>query len=92
MDERYWRQVRGRAIHILHSGRSVRKVAAILQHNEVWVHKWRKRLPEEGWEGLRGRSHRPHRLARRLPTHVRQAVKETRSELEAHAASSKGRT
>ena len=47
------------------------------------MRKWQKRLPEEGWEGLKGRSHRSHRLVRRLLAYVRQAVKETRSELEA---------
>ncbi len=86
MDEGYWRHIRERAIHLLRSGRSVREVAQILQHSESWVYKCRQRYQEAGWEGLKSRSRRPHTLARRLPAHVRQAVREARSELEAEAA------
>lgn len=86
MDERYWRQERERAIHLLRSGRKVKEVAEILQHSEGWVRKWWKRYQQEGWEGLKSRSRRPHHVPRRLPEDVRQAVKETRSELEAGAA------
>jgi len=54
------------------------------------VRKWRKRFEEEGWEGLKSRSRRPHHLARQLPDGVRQAILETRSELEAEAAKGEG--
>lgn len=90
MNEEVLRAERERAIHLLRSGHPVSAVAHILDRSERWVRKWRRRFEEEGWEGLKSRSRRPHRLARQLPPSVRQAILETRSELEAQAARGEG--
>ncbi len=81
---------RQRAIHLLRAGQSVGEVAQALGRSERWVRKWRQRFRKEGWEGLKSRSRRPKRLSRRLPEAVRQAIRETRSELEAEAATGEG--
>ncbi len=61
-----------------------------MERSERWVCKWRARFAAEGWTGLRGRSRRPHRLARQLPEAHRQAICQVRSELEAQAARGEG--
>jgi transposase len=81
---------RQRAIHLLRAGRHVSEVARALGRSERWVRKWRKRYDEEKWAGLKSRSRRPKRLACRLPEAVRQAIRETRSELEAQATTGEG--
>ena len=90
MSEEGLQAQRERAIHLLRRGRSVSEVAQALGRSERWVRKWRRRFEEEGWEGLKSRSRRPHRLARQLPDEVRQAILEARSELEAEAARGEG--
>lgn len=81
---------RQRGIHLLRAGQSVKEVAQALGRSERWVRKWRKRFRDEEWNGLKSRSRRPQRLSRRLPETVRQAIRETRSELEAQAATGEG--
>jgi len=81
---------RQRAIHLLRAGRQVGEVAQALGRSERWVRKWRKRYEEEKWAGLKSRSRRPKRLARRLPEGVRQAIRESRSEVEAQATTGEG--
>ena len=90
MSEEVLKAERERAIHLLRSGHSVPEVAEALGRSERWVRKWRKRFEQEGWEGLKSRSRRPHHLARQLPDEVRRAILETRSELEAEAARGEG--
>lgn len=80
---------RHRAIHLLRAGQSVSEVAQALGRSERWVRKWWKRFQEEEWDGLKSHSRRPKRLSRRLPETVRRAIRETRSELEAQAATGK---
>lgn len=74
------------AIHLLRSGRSVNNVAQQLNRTPRWVRKWYKKFKEEGWNGLEGESRAPHEHGTRLPDSVRQAIAQTRSELEAEAA------
>lgn len=81
---------RQRAIHLLHAGYTLTEVAQTLGRSERWVRKWRQRFRQEQWDGLKSRSRRPKRLSRRLPESVRRAIRETRSELEAQAATGKG--
>lgn len=81
---------RQRAIHLLHAGYAVTEVAQTIGRSERWVRKWRQRFRKEEWDGLKSRSRRPKHLSRRLPESVRRAIRETRSELEAQAATGKG--
>ena len=90
MDEKVLRHEREQAIHLIRSGRSIKEVAEILHRSEQWVRKWWKRYQENGWTGLKSRSRRPHRLTKKLPESIRQAVIKARSELEALASTDGG--
>jgi transposase len=79
---------RQRAIHLLRSGHPPADVAKLIGRSERWVRKWCARFKSEGWEGLHSRSRRPHHLAKAYSEAMRQAVLQTRSELEAEAARS----
>lgn len=78
------------AIHLLRAGHSVVAVAEQLGRSERWVRKWRQRYERAGWAGLQERSRAPRQHGRRLPSETRQLVIQTRSELEAEAASGHG--
>jgi len=90
MSEEVLQAERERAIHLLRSGHPVPEVAEILGRSERWVRKWRKRFEQKGWKGLKSCSRRPRHLTCQLPDRVRQAILETRSELEAEAARGEG--
>ncbi len=81
---------RRRSIHLLRAGQRVKAVAEELGRTTRWVRKCRKRYQTEGWEGLKDRSRRPHRLARQTTEANKQAIRKARSELEAEAAEGKG--
>lgn len=85
-----WHMQRTTAIHLLRSGLSPQEVAQQLECSLSWVYKWRKRFAAEGWKGLSGRSRAPHRVANRLSEEIGQAIRQTRSELEAEAAQGHG--
>ena len=78
------------AIHLLRAGRSVKAVAQEMGRTPRWVRKWWKRYKAEGWAGLQDRSRRPHRLAKQTAEEVKQAIRQTRSELEAEASQGQG--
>jgi transposase InsO family protein len=78
------------AIHLLRADHSVAEVAQQLDRTPRWVRKWRKRFEEEGWRGLKDRSHAPHTHGTRLSDSIRQAVVQARSELEAEAERGSG--
>jgi len=78
------------AIHLLRTGRSVKAVAQEMGRTPRWVRKWWKRYKAEGWAGLQDRSRRPHRLAKQTAEEIKQAIRQTRSELEAEAAQGQG--
>jgi len=79
--------LRKTAIHLLRSGKSPAEVAQELNRSLFWVYKWRKRyFAEQDWEALCDQSRIPKNQPRKLPPEVWQAIRETRSELEAEAA------
>jgi transposase InsO family protein len=78
------------AIHLMRAGQSVKNVAAELGRSTRWVRKWRKRYQTEGWDGLKDRSQRPYKIVRQTTEANQQAIRETRSELEAEASEGKG--
>jgi hypothetical protein len=79
--------LRKTAIHRLRSGKTPSEVAQELHRSLFWVYKWRKRFFEkQDWETLGDQSRIPKSQPRKLPSEVLQAVRQTRSELEAEAA------
>lgn len=79
--------LRKTAIHLLRSGKTPCEVAQELHRSLFWVYKWRKRFFEkQDWETLCDQSRIPKSQPRKLPSEVLQAVRQTRSELEAEAA------
>jgi transposase len=74
------------AIHLLRQGSRPKEVASELGRSLAWVYKWRKRyFTHSEWQILTDQSHAPHHVPRKLPDGVRQAIRVTRSELEAEA-------
>jgi transposase InsO family protein len=90
MTEAELHEQRKTAIHLLRSGMSRQEVAQELERSVSWVHKWKQRYEQEGWAGLHSRSRAPKHSPNRIPTSVRQRVREARSELEAEAAAGEG--
>ena len=78
------------AIHLLRVGQSVDEVADELGRSTRWVRKWRKRYETDGWDGLKDRSRRPHKIASQTSVETQQAIRKTRSELEAEASEGSG--
>jgi len=78
--------LRKTAIHLLRGGKSPTEVAKELERSLFWVYKWRKRFFENrDWQALRDQPRRPKSQPRKLPPEVLQAIRQTRSELEAEA-------
>lgn len=77
-------------IHLLRAGQSVTSVAAELSKSTRWVRKWRKRYQTEGWDGLKDRSRRPHKIARQTHIATKLEIRKARSELEAETSEGKG--
>jgi hypothetical protein len=79
--------LRKTAIHLLRSGKAPTEVAQELHRSVIWVYKWRKRFfTEHDWQALHDQPRTPHLQPRTLPAHVRPAIREARSQLEAEAA------
>jgi transposase InsO family protein len=79
--------LRKTAIHLLRSGKSALEVAEELARTPVWVHKWRKRFFEnQDWQALCDQPRAPKSQPKKLQSKVLQAIRQTRSELEAEAA------
>ena len=71
------------SIHLRHAGLETDEIAAKLERSAQWVRKWWRRFQKDGWAALAGKSRAPHCHGTELPEAVRQAVRQTRSELEA---------
>jgi len=79
--------IRRTAIHLLRSGKTPVEVAQEMERSLAWVYKWRKRYFDAGnWQALQDRSRAPKHTPKKLPEHIRQAIRAVRSELEAEAA------
>ncbi len=86
MAESYRYSQRETAIHLLRSGRTPKQVATQLGRALSWVYKWRKRFGDtQDWSRLQAQSRAARSSSRRLPEAVVQAIRQTRSELEAEA-------
>jgi hypothetical protein len=80
-----WSTERTAAVHLLRSGRTPAQVAAHLGRSLAWVYRCRQRFAQASWAGLQDRSRAPHHQPRRLSELVHQAIRHSRSELEAQA-------
>ena len=80
MEDTDWLAKRQAAIHLLRSGCSLTEVAQCMERPVSWVSKWRDRYKEEGWAGLKDRSHAPKNPGQAHPESVRRAVRQARSE------------
>ncbi len=78
------------AIHLKRAGQSSKEVAQEIGRTPRWVRKWWRRYKSEGWEGLKERSRRPQRIAKRTADEVKRAIEQTRSELEAEVSRGQG--
>jgi transposase len=58
-------------------------ICARLDRCSTWLSKWLKRYQEHGWEGLRDRSRRPHRLRAQTPDTIINEIIALRRFLEA---------
>jgi len=93
MDEDALLQARQSAIHLLRSGRSVAEVAEQLGYSQAWVYKWKNRFEASGdFKALHAQSRAPNRRPNATSEPVKRAIRQTRSELEAEAASGQGLT
>ncbi len=78
--------IRRTAIHLVRGGKTPAEVAQEVQRSRAWVYKWQKRYFEAGdWQALVDRSRAPKHMPKKLPVHIRQAIRVARSELEAEA-------
>lgn len=78
------------SIHLRQAGLETAKIATKLDRSERWVRKWWRRFQKGGWAALAGKSRAPHNHGTELPEAVKQAVRRTRSELEAEAEAREG--
>ena len=75
-------QERKSAIFQLRKGKTMQEVAQNMGRSLYWVSKWHNRYQEEGWSGLQDRSRAPKKPGNQLPREIREAIYETRLELE----------
>lgn len=78
--------LRKMAIHMLRRGSSPVEVAQELKRSPAWVYKWRERFfKHQDWKALEDQLPIPKHHPRKFSESVRQAIRATRSELEAEA-------
>ena len=76
---------RQNAVHLLRRGLSAEETANALRGSLAWVYHCRTRFEAGGWSALDDHSRAPHTFPTQLPEKVRQAIRQTRSQLEAEA-------
>lgn len=79
-------QERKLAIILLKKGKTMQEVAESMERSLFWVSKWNKRYHDEGWIGLQNRSRAPRNHGKQLSLEIREAIRDTRLELEVEAA------
>jgi len=73
------------AVMQLKHGQTIAEVAKILNRSPGWVSKWKRRYEEGSWTGLKEKSRAPITHGNQLSATIKQAVCQTRMELEAEA-------
>ena len=90
MSDQQLRMEREQAMHLLRSGLSVSEISQSMGRSPVWVYKWKKRYEAQGWAGLVSQSREPNHARHEYDEEMRRLICQTRSELEAEAASGIG--
>lgn len=84
MDAQTRFEARKSAIHLLRSGSTVTETANVLGYSEAWVYKWKKRFEQSfDFNALHEYSRAPKHSPGALSESVKEAIRKTRSELEA---------
>jgi len=79
-------ELRKALVHLVRSGRSVRQAAKELGRSRAWAEKWWYRFQQnQNWDDLQDQSRVPKNQPTKLPTSVRESIRQARSELEADA-------
>lgn len=73
------------AVMQLRQGKTMTEVAKNLNRSLGWVSKWKQRYEEGSWTGLKDKSRAPIRHGNQLSTTIKEAICQTRLELEAEA-------
>lgn len=73
------------AVMQLRQGQTMTEVARNLNRSLGWVSKWKRRYAEGSWTGLKEKSRAPVKPGNELETTIKQAICQTRLELEAEA-------
>lgn len=73
------------AIMQLKQGKTMAEVAKCLNRSLGWVSKWQQRYEAGSWTGLKDKSRAPINHGGQLPTTIKEAIIQTRMELEAEA-------
>ena len=85
MSEQADQEDRKALIHLLHSGKTPREAAQVLDRSRGWAYKWKNRFEQDGWAGLQARSRAPQHVPGRTSAKICQEIVRIRSELEAEA-------
>jgi transposase InsO family protein len=73
------------AVMQLKQGKTMTEVASNLNRSLGWVSKWKQRYEAGSWTGLKEQSRAPLKHGNQLPATVKEAIIQTRLELEAEA-------
>jgi transposase InsO family protein len=73
------------AVMQLRQGKTMTEVAKNLNRSLGWVSKWNRRYAEESWTGLKEKSRAPIQHGNELSLTIKEAICQTRMELEAEA-------
>ena len=77
-------ELRKTLVHLVRAGQSPAAAARQLGRSRAWGYKWWARFQvRQCWEDLKDHSRAPRRVSNKLPEAVHQAIRQTRSELEA---------
>lgn len=78
------------AVMQLRQGKTMTEVATNLGHSLGWVSKWKQRYEAGSWTGLKDQSRAPIQHGNQTSTKIKEAIIETRLELEAEAELGEG--
>ena len=81
MAEKHEFQLRRQAIRLWVQGVKSKDILQQIQRSRVWLSKWRKRFEQDGVQGLRSHSRRPHTTPQAYPPRIVHLIIRTRRRL-----------
>jgi transposase len=81
MAEKHEVQLRRQAIRLWVQGVKSKDILQQVQRSRVWLSKWRKRFEQDGVQGLRSHSRRPHTTPQAYPPRIVHLIIRTRRRL-----------